>query len=245
MIVVAIDGLARAFGGLRAVDGVSFDVARGELVGLIGPNGAGKTALVNLISGFYRPDSGSVRVMGREIAGRGLRQIAQAGVARTFQNLRLFGRMTVLENVLLAEPRTARAPWRAAVTPGGHGRGAAMALLDRMGLAGRANEAAGALSYGEARRLELARALATRPALLLLDEPAAGMNDEEKLALVRTIQSLRREVAAVLLVEHDMGMIRALADRVVAMETGRVVTIGSADAVLAHPAVVEAYLGAA
>ena len=243
---LAIEHVGKSFGGLRALHDVSITVERGEIVGLIGPNGAGKTALINVVTGFYRPDAGRVTLDGRDLTRLSLHAIGRAGVARTFQNLRLFKRMSVIENVMAAQPAYVRAPIRSVATQRPRRDiGVARDLLARFGLIERADDLAGALSYGEGRRLEIARALATRPKLLLLDEPAAGMNEEETGRLADDIRALSRDLEGVLLVEHDIGFIRALSSRIVALETGVVIAEGSPAQVLAHPRVVEAYLGGA
>ena len=243
--VLDIGQLGKRFGGIRAIESLDLHIDDGEIVGLIGPNGAGKTALINVISGFYRADEGRVEFMGASIAGLSLHEIGRRGIGRTFQNIRLFRRMTVLENVMVADKRYAVSPWQAFL--GFSRRGAsvdeAMAWLETMKLADRADASAGSLSYGEARRLEIARALAGRPALLLLDEPAAGMNESETEALIDDILVARGKVRAMMLIEHDMGLIRRLSDRVIAMDSGRKIAEGSANDVLAHPDVRRAYLG--
>ncbi len=242
--VLELDGVSKNFGGLRALSQVSFSIAQGEIVGLIGPNGAGKTALINCITGFYRCDLGHVRMLGRDIGRDSLHAIGRAGIARTFQNLRLFRRMSVLENVMVAQPSHVRHPMLAALRVRRQAdKERARELLARFGLADRANQSAGALSYGDGRRLEIARALATHPQLLLLDEPAAGMNEEETVALANDIRSLMSDVRAIMLVEHDMSFVRSLAKRVVALDSGEKIAEGAASAVLNHPRVIEAYLG--
>ncbi|MFO0986379.1 MAG: ABC transporter ATP-binding protein [Alphaproteobacteria bacterium] len=243
--VLRVEALAKQFDGLRAVDGVSFDVAKGEIVGIIGPNGAGKTVLINLISGFYPATSGSVHLAGEDVTSLPLHEIGRRGIARTFQNIRLFRRMTVLENVLIADQRHARRPARAFFAFGRQRAEIARAAryLDLMGLAARADRLAGTLPYGEARRLEIARALATEPKLLMLDEPAAGMNEEETAELVQDVRRARAAVDAIVLIEHDMSLIQALSDRVVAMDYGRVMAAGTPAEVLADPNVQRAYLG--
>jgi branched-chain amino acid transport system ATP-binding protein len=237
--------LAKAFGGLRAIDGLSMHVAEGEILGIIGPNGAGKTVLINLVTGFYRPTAGSISFLGNRIDTLALHRIGRLGIARTFQNIRLFRRMTALENVLVAIQRHGAHPLRAALRlrPRAQGLDEAMELLTLMGLAARANQNAGTLAYGDARRLEIARALATRPRLLLLDEPAAGMNERETQELIDDIRKVRHRLAAIALIEHDMSLIRALSERVVAVNYGRVIAEGTPAAVLSHPQVIEAYLG--
>ena len=243
--VLEVAAISKQFDGLRAVDGVSFAVKNGEILGIIGPNGAGKTVLINLISGFYPATSGRVRLSGEEVTSLPLHEIGRRGIARTFQNIRLFRRMTVLENVLVADPAHVRRPARAFLAFGRQRAEIARAAryLELMGLGARANHLAGTLPYGEARRLEIARALATEPKLLLLDEPAAGMNEEETAELVEDVRRARGSVAAIVLIEHDMSLIQALSDRVIAMDYGRVMAEGSPAAVLADPNVQRAYLG--
>jgi branched-chain amino acid transport system ATP-binding protein len=243
--VLEVSGLTRRFGGLAALDGFELAVAPGEILGIIGPNGAGKSVLINLVTRFYPPSSGRILYCGRDITTLGATAVGRLGIARTFQNIRLFRRMTVLENVMAANPRHARAPLRSVF---GRGRAAdvtaATRLLALMHITPAADRLAGTLAYGDARRLEIARALATEPKLLLLDEPAAGMNEEETARLVEDIRAAAREVDAIVLIEHDMALIRALSTRVVAMNAGRKVTEGAVADVLAHPEVVRAYLGA-
>ena len=243
--ILDIRGLMKNFGGISAIDGLELELRTGECLGIIGPNGAGKTALVNVISGFYKPSGGEVRFGGADITGLRLHQIGRLGIARTYQNVRLFRRMTVLENVLVGMRAFSLRPLRSffVLGRGGAERVRAMALLDRFGLAQRADVLAGTLAYGEARRLEIVRALATQPRLLLLDEPAAGMNDEETAHLIEDIRASRDVVEALILIEHDMRLITALADRVVAMENGSKISEGTPQEVLAHPRVREAYLG--
>lgn len=243
--ILRIRGLTKLFGGIRAIDGIDLDLRASECLGIIGPNGAGKTALVNVISGFYKPSAGEIRFGDADIARLKLHQIGRLGIARTYQNVRLFRRMTVLENVLVGVHAFSRQPLRSAFAFGrSRAQGSrAMALLERFGLSGRADVRAGTLAYGEARRLEIVRALAAEPRVLLLDEPAAGMNDEETAQLIEDIRASRRLVEALILIEHDMRLISALADRVLAMENGRKISEGLPQAVLAHPRVREAYLG--
>ena len=244
-IVLDVDGLSKVFGGLRAIDSLSMQVRDGEILGIVGPNGAGKTVLINLVTGFYRPNGGTIRLFERDITNLPLHRIGRLGVARTFQNIRLFQRMTALENVLTAIKRHAIHPLRAAlaVTRAGQGLDEAMELLELMGIADRANQLAGELPYGDARRLEVARALASQPKLLLLDEPAAGMNEQETNELIDDIQKVRPRLNAIALIEHDMSLIRVLSDRIIAINYGKVMAEGLAADVLSHPEVVEAYLG--
>ena len=244
-VILDITHLQKSFGGIRALDGISLQVFENEILGLIGPNGAGKTALLNTITGFYRPTAGSIRFQGSEISTLPLYEIGRRGVGRTFQNIRLFKRMTVLENVMVADKRHAKSPLRSLWNRTGraNGRAEAMALLDMMQLTDKADHLAASLSYGDSRRLEIARALAGKPALLLLDEPAAGMNDAETEQLVADIHRIRSRVGAMVLIEHDMSLIRSLSDRAVAMDYGRKIADGDVHEVLEHPEVRRAYLG--
>ncbi len=234
--VLEIDSLTKAFGGIQAIDCVSLTVNDGEILGIVGPNGAGKTVLINMVSGRFN---------GQKIDGLPLHKVGRLGIARTFQNIRLFNRMTALENVLTAIKQHTTHPILAALAfaPSRQGIDEAMELLDLMGLTARANQGAGELPYGDARRLEIARALATKPKLLLLDEPAAGMNEQETGELIEDIRKVRNRLDAIALIEHDMTLIRALSDRIIAMNYGKIVAEGSSKEVLSHPEVVEAYLG--
>lgn len=240
--LLVADNLCKSFGGLQALQDVSLTVKRGEILGIVGPNGAGKSVLINLITKFYAPTSGGLQFADVDATSLSRLQMARSGVARTFQNIRLFKRMTVLENVLVADPVTTASPFRSAVLRKSRLE-RATELLDLMRLTGLADQVAGNLPYGAARRLEIARALATGPKLLLLDEPAAGMNEEETAALVEDIGKARARVEGILLVEHDMSLIRALSHRLVALIAGRKVAEGPVDLVLADPQVIEAYLG--
>jgi len=243
--LIEIEALSKSFGGLQAIDGLSFEVRQGEILGIVGPNGAGKSVLINLITGFYRPSGGAIRYLGQDITRLPRHRISRLGIARTFQNIRLFRRMTVLENVLVASKRHAGAPF-AAVFSFGRERAdvhRAMELLTLMGLSGRADQLAGTLAYGDARRLEIARALYGRPQLLFLDEPAAGMNEEETAELIEDVRSSRSLLKAIVLVEHDMTLIRELSDRMLAMDYGRKMAEGATEAVFSDPVFVKAYLG--
>ena len=238
------------FGGLTALDSVTFDIRRGEILGLIGPNGAGKTTCFNAMTGVYRPTSGGVLFDGVSLGSRKRHQITQMGIARTFQNIRLFNEMTALENVVVgtdARHRTSvpgalfRSPRHRHEEREGMDR--AMALLEFVGVGGRATDKARNLSYGDQRRLEIARALATEPKLLCLDEPAAGFNPAEKESLMDLIRQIRDDGYTVLLIEHDMRLVRGVTDRIVVLEFGRVIADGTPEEVTTDPAVIAAYLG--
>jgi branched-chain amino acid transport system ATP-binding protein len=229
--------LQKSFGGLRAVDALSFEVHAGEVLGLLGPNGSGKTTALNLIAGTLPPSGGSVRLDGRRIDGLAPHRIVHAGVARTFQLVRVLPGMTACENV--AVPLA----FRRDPSFGSAARGEAMALLERVGLAARAHVPAGELTYIDQKRLELARALALRPRLLLLDEWLAGLNPTELRQGIALVESLRAGGLTVVLVEHVMEAVRALCDRCVVMSAGARLADGPTASVLTDPAVVDVYLG--
>ncbi len=242
--------LAVAFGGVKAVDGLTFDVREGEILAVIGPNGAGKTSAFNCITGFYKPQSGSVRFLGQDITGGRPANIAAAGVARTFQNLRLFGDLTVLDNVragmhvrlkqhafdaLLHTPRYRRSEQMA--TDEAH------RWLDFVGVHSDRTTQVRNLPYGEQRRVEIARALAREPRMLLLDEPAAGLNHGEKEALLRLLRRISGLGIAVVLIEHDMGLVMEVSQRIVVMSYGKEIADGTPEQIRTNPDVIEAYLG--
>lgn len=248
--MLILDHIGKNFGGLPALNDVGFEVHNGQLTALIGPNGAGKTTLINCITGVLRPDVGSIRFRDQELVGLEAHQVSRLGIARTFQNLKIFPRLSVLDNVL------------AGLTVQG-GNSLVMAMLrlpylrhrerklklkaldalDRFGLTAKADWPAGVLAYGDKKRMEMARAAVSEPYLLLLDEPVAGLNSDETAAIAEQLRILRSAGHTMLLVEHDMDLVMSIADQVVVLDSGRCIATGTPDEVRRNPLVLEAYLG--
>jgi branched-chain amino acid transport system ATP-binding protein len=246
-----VQGVSIAFGGLKAVQNFNLSLPAGSLYGLIGPNGAGKTTAFNLLTGVYRPSSGSVHLCGKRVDGKRPYKIAHAGLARTFQNIRLFGELCVLDNVRVGcQMRHPHGMWTTILRSGGYVTAErtihqhSLELLDIFGLSGQAREQAKNLAYGNQRRLEIARALATAPKVLLLDEPAAGMNPQEKLQLMDLIRFVGKQFGVgIWLIEHDMKLVMSICQRITVLNYGQTIAVGTPKEVQANEKVIEAYLG--
>jgi len=250
----SVDRLSISFGGLVAVDNVRFDVEPGSIFSIIGPNGAGKTTIFNCISGLYKPDSGLILYKGEDIIGLKPHQVARKGIARTFQNIELFSRMTTMENLMLGRHIHMKSGIWSGATFYRRGskaaqeeirhRGRVEAIIDLLDLQAARNQFVGGLPYGTQKLVELGRALAVEPELLLLDEPSAGMNSEEKQDLIFWIKDIQDELGvAILLIEHDMKLIMDISDRILAINFGKPITEGTPLEVQKHPEVLKAYLG--
>ena len=249
--MLEVNNIGISFGGLQAVDNFSLSIKKGQLYGLIGPNGAGKTTVFNLLTGVYKPDSGKITLDGEDITGKSVVQINKDGIARTFQNIRLFGKLSVLDNVKIGLHNIYRYPTIAGILKlpvyfkkEKQMNEKAMELLKVFELDGEANTIASNLPYGKQRKLEIARAMATNPTLLVLDEPAAGMNPNETMELVKTISFIRDNFdMTILLIEHDMKLVSSICEELTVLNFGKVLTQGKTSDVLNNPEVIKAYLG--
>lgn len=249
-VCLSVEKVGVRFGGLLALAETSFEVAQGEILSLIGPNGAGKTTAFNVITGYQAPTSGKVRYNGVQLTGLGPHKVAELGLVRTFQKTSVFAGNTVLDNLLIGQHLSARSRlWEVVLGLPSFAReetalrDEALRILEFVGLAHRADQLGGALAYGEQRLLEVATALSAKPSLLLLDEPASGMNPTEKLSLMRLVEKIRQQGVTILLVEHDMKLVMNISDRVVVLNQGRIIADGGPAEVQADQAVMVAYLG--